>query len=114
MSDTIFDKILRKEIPARVVYEDADVFAFHDISPQAPVHVLVIPKHKLVKFADIAQAPDHVVAGLFKGAAKVAELLGLSEHGYRVVSNCGKDGGQTVDYLHLHILGKRRLSWPPG
>lgn len=113
-SDTIFDKIIRKEIPANVVYEDDDILAFHDIDPKAPVHVLVIPKKKVVRFSELQDLPVDEVGLLFKGASKVATQLGLDDNGYRVVLNCGNDGGQAVDYIHAHILGGRKLTWPPG
>jgi histidine triad (HIT) family protein len=116
MSDevTIFDRILAGEIPANKVYENEHILAFHDVAPQAPVHVLVIPKHKLVSFSDLADAPAEVVSQLFQGASQVAHQLGLAENGYRVVINTGHEGGQTVNYIHLHILAGRPLQWPPG
>jgi histidine triad (HIT) family protein len=111
--DTIFDKIIRKEIPAKVVFEDEEVLAIHDVNPQAPVHVLVLPKKKVSGFdrlddMDAAEAGDYFLA-----VAKVAERLGL-EDGYRVVFNVGKHGQQSVAYMHAHILGGRQLGWPPG
>jgi histidine triad (HIT) family protein len=114
MSDTIFDRILRKELPARVVYEDTEVFAFHDVNPQAPVHVLVIPKLRVRSFHELQQHSEQAVGRFFQGVAKVAEVLGLVSGGYRVVLNCGRDAQQSVDYLHAHILGGRRMRWPPG
>ncbi|MFY7927387.1 MAG: histidine triad nucleotide-binding protein [Oligoflexus sp.] len=114
MGETIFDKILRKELKANIAYEDEAVLAFHDIAPQAPLHVLVIPKHKWMRFADLETADDGVVGRYMKSVAKVAAHLGLNEGGYRIVFNNGRDGGQTVDYIHAHILGGRGLSWPPG
>lgn len=112
--DTVFDKILRKEIPADVVYEDDDILAFRDVNPQAPVHVLVIPKTRFESFGDLKPADPAIVGRLFIGAAKVASHLGLDEDGYRVVTNVGSHGQQSVAYLHLHIIGGRRLAWPPG
>ncbi|MBW4651178.1 MAG: histidine triad nucleotide-binding protein [Kastovskya adunca ATA6-11-RM4] len=113
MSETIFSKIIRKEIPADIVYEDDLALAFKDINPQAPVHILVIPKKTIVQLAT-AESDDHAVLGhLLLTAKRVAEEAGLS-NGYRVVINNGADGGQTVDHLHLHILGGRSLQWPPG
>lgn len=106
---TIFDKILTREIPADVVYESEDVLAFRDINPQTPVHVLVIPKKKKSKFDDLVEVPAEEAGIFFKEAAVVARKLGLAEKGYRVILNCGKEGGQTVDYLHAHILGGRPL-----
>lgn len=113
-ADTVFDRILRKELPARVVYEDDDIFAFHDVNPQAPVHVLVIPKRRVSAYRELPARPPQEVGRFFQGVAKVAEMLGLSAGGYRVVLNCGRDAQQSVDYLHAHILGGRRMRWPPG
>lgn len=111
--DTIFGKIIRREIPANIVYEDDLALAFTDINPQAPVHILVIPKKAIAKLAD-AESNDHALMGhLLLTVKRVAEQAGLS-NGYRVVINTGADGGQTVDHLHLHILGGRPLDWPPG
>lgn len=112
--DTIFDKILRRELPSETVYEDDDVYAFHDIEPQAPTHVLVIPRRKMESFADLADAKPADVASLMQGVSRVARELGLEERGYRVVFNTGPDALQSVAYLHAHILGGRKLSWPPG
>jgi len=114
MADTVFDRILRKELPARVVYEDGEVFAFHDVNPQAPVHVLVIPKRRVSTFHELQGRPEQEVGRFFQGVAKVADVLGLVPGGYRVVLNCGRDAQQSVDYLHAHILGGRRMRWPPG
>ncbi len=112
--DTIFDRIIRKEIPAKVVFEDDDVFAFHDISPQAPVHVLVLPKKKVRNFTQLADCSSAEVGAFFRGVSAVAKKLGLAENGYRVVLNCGRDGQQTVDYIHAHVIGGRQMEWPPG
>ncbi len=111
---TIFDRILRKEIPCDAVYEDEKVLAFRDINPQAPVHVLVIPKQKLSGFDQVREASDTEIADYFKRVSMVAHKLGLEEGGYRIVFNCGSDGQQTVNYIHAHILGGRQLKWPPG
>ena len=114
MSETIFSKILRKEIPAKIVHEDDHCLAFHDVSPQAPVHVLVIPKKPIVN-VDALEAEDAEIIGhIWMTIQKLARELGIAESGYRVVVNCGKDGGQSVDHLHYHVLGGRPLSWPPG
>lgn len=111
--DTIFGKIIRREIPADIVYEDDLVLAFKDISPQAPVHILVIPKQAIAKLSD-AESQDHALMGhLLLTVKRVAEQAGLT-NGYRVVINTSVDGGQTVDHLHLHILGGRQMQWPPG
>ena len=111
--DTIFGKIIRREIPADIVYEDDIALAFRDVNPQAPVHILVIPKQPLPKLAD-AESQDHAMLGhLLLTVKRVAQQAGLS-NGYRVVINNGDDGGQTVNHLHLHILGGRQMKWPPG
>ncbi len=111
--DTIFGKIIRREIPADIIYEDDIALAFRDVNPQAPVHILVIPKQPLPKLAD-AESQDHAMLGhLLLTVKRVAQQVGLS-NGYRVVINNGDDGGQTVNHLHLHILGGRQLKWPPG
>ncbi len=111
MSDTIFDKILRKEIPSTPVYEDDNVYAFKDINPLAPVHILVIPKEKVERFSDLEEQ-DLEKTGLFmKSVALVAKNIGL-EKGYRVIFNNGEEGGQEVEYLHAHILGGKKLSFP--
>lgn len=114
MGDTIFGKIIRKEIPAKIVYEDDSCLAFHDVSPQAPVHVLVIPKKPIVSLEQLEDEDAPLLGHLWLTIQKVARQLELAESGYRVVVNCGKDGGQSVDHLHFHILGGRALKWPPG
>lgn len=111
---TIFDRVLAGEIPAKVVFENDDVLAFEDIMPQAPVHVLVIPKQKKQGFANLADASAEEVGKLFVGAAQAAKALGLDTNGYRVVVNQGRDGQQTVNYIHLHLLAGRQMQWPPG
>lgn len=111
--ETIFSKIIRREIPADIVYEDNLALAFRDISPQAPVHILVIPKQPLARLSE-AQSQDHALLGhLLLTAKRVAAEAGL-DNGYRIVINDGPDGGQTVNHLHLHILGGRPMHWPPG
>ncbi|MEH1926557.1 MAG: histidine triad nucleotide-binding protein [Nostoc sp.] len=112
-TETIFSKIISREIPADIVYEDNLALAFKDIHAQAPVHILVIPKKPIPSLAD-AESHDHALLGhLLLTAKRVAEEAGL-KNGYRVVINTGDDGGQTVHHLHLHILGGRQLNWPPG
>lgn len=114
MTDSIFAKIIRREVPADIVYEDNLALAFRDKNPQAPVHILVIPKQAIAKLSD-AESKDHALMGhLLLTAKRVAEQEGLSEDGYRVVINNGPNGGQTVYHLHLHILGGRQMKWPPG
>ena len=113
MSDTIFGKIIRREIPADIVYEDDLALAFKDITPQAPVHILVIPKKPIPQISE-AQVEDQGLLGhLLLTAQKVASEAGLT-NGYRLVINNGSDGGQTVFHLHIHILGGRAMEWPPG
>ena len=112
-SKTIFKKILDKEIPADVVYEDDRCLAFRDINPQAPTHVLIIPKVEIASLADVTETDSALLGYLLLVAAKLASKLGLA-NGYRAVINCGRDGGQTVDHLHIHLLGGRAMKWPPG
>jgi histidine triad (HIT) family protein len=108
---TLFTKIIQREIPADIVYEDDHCVAFRDINPQAPVHVLIVPRQEISGVADLPEKGDH--QHLLNAAKKVAEKLGL-KGGYRIVINQGLDAGQTVDHLHAHLLGGRKLSWPPG
>ncbi|MEM7727484.1 MAG: histidine triad nucleotide-binding protein [Cyanobacteria bacterium P01_A01_bin.45] len=111
--DTIFGKIIRREIPADIVYEDEQALAFRDVSPQAPIHILVIPKKPIPKLADADSDDTQLLGHLLQTVKTIAEQEGLS-NGYRVVINSGNDGGQTVYHLHLHILGGRQMKWPPG
>jgi histidine triad (HIT) family protein len=110
---TLFTKIISRQIPADIVYEDDQCLAFRDINPQAPTHVLVIPKRVIPSLADAAESDAALLGHLLIAAQKVAQQLGLT-NGYRTVLNCGPDGGQSVDHLHVHILGGRKLRWPPG
>ena len=111
---TLFEKIAAREIPAAIVFEDESVLAFRDINPQAPTHLVIIPKKLIPRIAE-AQADDQKLLGhLLLKAAEVAAKLGLDKTGYRLVINNGKDGGETVPHLHCHILGGRHLAWPPG
>jgi len=113
-ADCLFCKIVSGAIPCDKVYEDADLLAFRDIKPQAPVHVLVIPKRHLTTLNDISEA-DTLLAGKLVLAGKdIASQLGIAEAGYRLVNNCNADGGQAVGHIHFHILGGRRMHWPPG
>jgi histidine triad (HIT) family protein len=114
MTDTIFAKILSGEIPAERVYEDDLAVAFRDISPQAPTHILVIPRSYLCSLAHTGPADSELLGHLLWVCSKVAELEGLTEDGYRVVTNIGKNGGQAVMHLHFHVLGGRAMAWPPG
>jgi histidine triad (HIT) family protein len=114
MGDTIFSKIIRREIPADIVYENDDVLAFRDLNPQAPVHVLFIPKQPLATL-DAAVASDALLLGkLLLAAAEYARQQGFAEQGYRTVINCNEHGGQTVFHLHVHLLAGRHMHWPPG
>jgi len=114
MSKTLFEKIIDREIPAEIVYEDDLVLAFRDIHPQAPVHVLVIPKRRIPRIAE-ASSDDHMIVGhLVLKAAEIAGKLGVKETGYRLVINNGPNAGESVPHLHCHVLGGRPMSWPPG
>lgn len=113
MENCLFCKIVRGEIPATIVYQDKDVIAFRDINPQAPQHLLLIPRRHIVSMAELTTADGPLLASLFMVAAKLARDLGL-ENGYRVVTNVGEEAGQSVLHLHFHLLGGRKLTWPPG
>jgi histidine triad (HIT) family protein len=114
MTDTIFGKIARGEIPADLIYEDEDVLAFRDISPQAPTHLLVIPRKPIPTLNDAGPADAQLIGKLFLTAARVAKEAGIAQSGYRAVINCNAAGGQTVYHLHVHVLGGRPMQWPPG
>jgi len=114
MAGTIFDKIIAREIPADIVFEDEHVLAFRDIHPQAPVHVLFIPKRAIATLNDLDEGDEVVVGRLAMAAAAFAKREGFAQDGYRVVMNCNGDGGQTVFHIHLHLLAGRPLAWPPG
>ena len=114
MADTIFGKIIRREIPADIVYEDDDVLAFKDLNPQAPVHVLFVPKRALATLNDATPADAELIGKLVLAAAAYAKREGLDQDGYRTVINCNEHGGQTVFHLHVHLLAGRRMHWPPG
>src|SRR6516164_3535728 len=114
MSKTLFEKIIDREIPATIVYEDDLVLAFQDIKPQAPRHVLIVPKKPIPRIGE-AKPEDHQVLGhLLLKAAEVAKQIGLEKNGYRLVFNNGPDAGEAVPHLHCHILGGRQMKWPPG
>ena len=113
MADTIFGRIIRCEIPARIVHDDDRCLAFHDVAPHAPVHVLVIPKKPIPSLAEASAEDADLFGHLMTVATEIARTLGLTG-GYRLVVNCGPDGGQSVDHLHIHLLGGRPLGWPPG
>ncbi len=111
---TIFEKIATRQIPAEIVCEDEDGIAFHDVQPQAPVHVLVVPKRVIPRIAEAQQTDQALLGKLLLTTQLVAEKLDLITSGYRVVINSGPDAGESVPHLHVHVLGKRRLAWPPG
>lgn len=114
MSDCIFCKIVNKEIPAKIEYEDEDMIAFHDLNPQAPIHLLFIPKKHIESLDKLNQEDSIIIGKIFFQISKYAQSLGLDRSGYRVVNNMGNDGGQTVYHIHFHLLGKRPMKWPPG
>lgn len=113
MSETIFTKIINREIDAEILYEDEQALAFKDINPQAPVHFLVIPKKAIATINDITEQDKELVGHLSLVAAKVADEMGIAEEGYRTVMNCNEFGGQSVYHIHLHVLGGKLLGWPP-
>lgn len=112
--DCIFCKIAKKEVESEIVYDDENVTAFNDVNPQAPIHILIIPKKHIEKVSDIGGENYTIVGNLVGVANKLAEDKGLINRGYRLVFNCGKEAGQAVFHLHLHLLGGRSFSWPPG
>ena len=112
--ESIFSKIIRREIPADIVCEDDVCLAFRDIAPQAPTHILIIPKKVITGIQDTSDADGPLLGHLLATARRIAEELGIAASGYRLVINAGADGGQTVDHLHVHLLGGRSLQWPPG
>lgn len=114
MSTCLFCRIVQRDIPARIAFEDSRVLAFHDINPQAPTHVLVIPKEHLATVAALRPSSAGIMADLVLAANRLARELGVAEQGYRLVLNCGEQAGQSVWHLHLHLLGGRAFAWPPG
>jgi histidine triad (HIT) family protein len=114
MSDCLFCKIIDRSIPASIVYEDERVLAFTDINPQAPTHVLVIPKRHIASLLDVSPADDGIVGELVRRAAAIADERGIAAGGFRTVFNTNADAGQTVFHIHLHLLGGRPMHWPPG
>ncbi|WP_195510252.1 histidine triad nucleotide-binding protein [Clostridium tyrobutyricum] len=114
MEDCIFCKIINGEIPSQKIYEDELVLSFKDISPGAPVHVLIIPKKHIGSINVLTEEDSKIIAHIFLIAKDIAKKLGIDEQGYRIVSNTGEDGGQTVPHVHFHLLGGRSLNWPPG
>ena len=114
MEDCLFCKIVKGEIPCTKVYEDDKVFSFKDIDPKAPVHILIVPKKHISSLNEVTEEDSELIAYIFTVIKKLAKELGVAESGYRVVSNCGEDGGQSVLHIHFHLLGGRTLQWPPG
>ena len=114
MADCIFCKIARKEIPAKIVYEDRQVVAFEDINAQAPTHTLVIPKSHFATLNDVGAGEEALLGHMMLVGARVARDKGLADQGYRLVANCMESAGQSVFHIHLHLLGGRRFAWPPG
>ena len=114
MTETIFSRIIRREIPADIVYEDDHVLGFRDVNPQAPVHVLFVPREAIPTLNDLKPAQAELIGNLVLAAAAFAKREGFAEAGYRTVINCNGDGGQSVFHIHLHLLAGRRLAWPPG
>lgn len=114
MSDCLFCRIARKEIPAKVAFEDAEVLAFEDLSPQAPTHTLVIPKKHIATLNDVGAADEALLGRMVRTAASLAQEKGLASSGFRLVANCMEGAGQSVFHIHIHLLGGRRFAWPPG
>ena len=114
MPDCLFCRVAAGEIPASIVYEDTRLVAFNDINPQAPTHILVIPRQHIASLNDLGPDNDALVGEMTRRAAAIAKEQGLAERGYRVLFNCNADAGQTVFHIHMHLVGGRRLGWPPG
>jgi histidine triad (HIT) family protein len=113
-TDCLFCRIVAGEVPARFVHQDDEIVAFHDINPRAPTHVLLVPRRHIASAADLTEADGPILGRLFDVAARIAREAGIAENGYRMVTNVGRDGGQTVDHLHFHLMGGRSFTWPPG
>ncbi|SKA75616.1 histidine triad (HIT) family protein [Clostridium sp. USBA 49] len=114
MDNCIFCNIVEGKIPSDKVYEDDKVFCFKDINPEAPIHLIIIPKKHISSINDIKNTDEELIGHIFFIAKKIAKELNIDENGYRIVTNCGKDAGQTVPHVHFHLLGGRSLNWPPG
>jgi histidine triad (HIT) family protein len=112
--DCLFCKVIAKEIPGQIVHEDDELVAFRDINPQAPLHVLIVPRRHIATLNDLAPADDGLVGSMFRRAAVLAKEHGYADRGYRTVFNCNREAGQSVFHIHLHVLGGRALTWPPG
>lgn len=114
MSDSIFTKIIKREVPAEFVYEDSEIVAINDINPQAPIHILIIPKKQIPTINDLEESDAELVGKMFLVAKKIAKEKGIDKEGYRLVFNVNEGAGQTVFHIHLHLMGGRRFSWPAG
>jgi histidine triad (HIT) family protein len=111
---TIFEKIIARQVPAKIVYEDEHVLAFHDVDPKAPLHLLIVPKKLIARIGEATGDDQSLLGHLLLKAAHVATLVGINESGYRLVINHGRNGGESVPHLHVHLLGGRPMKWPPG
>ncbi len=111
---TIFEKIIARQIPADIVFETDDIIAFRDIDPKAPVHILIVPKSPIANVNNLTEADAAIVGKMVLAAKEIAAAEGIAESGYRLVVNCNRDGGQSVDHIHCHLLGGRQMHWPPG
>ena len=111
---TLFERIANREIPATIVFEDDDLIAFRDIAPQAPIHVVITTKRAIATPNDIAQNDASLIGRMVLAGAVIAKAEGIAERGYRLVMNCNRDGGQSIDHIHMHLLGGRQMGWPPG
>ncbi|MEK7846880.1 MAG: histidine triad nucleotide-binding protein [Nitrospinota bacterium] len=114
MIDCIFCKIIKGEIPSKKVYEDKDIFAFEDINPQSPIHILIVPKKHIAKSLDVTEEEKELIGSIFMVANRLAVERGIAESGFRLIVNCNRDSGQEVFHIHFHLLGGRRMKWPPG
>jgi histidine triad (HIT) family protein len=114
MTDCLFCKVIAREIPAQIVHEDEELVAFRDINPQAPLHALIVPRRHIATLNDLQPGDDALVGSMFRRAAALAKEQGLADRGYRTVFNCNREAGQSVFHIHLHVLGGRSLTWPPG
>jgi len=111
---TIFERIILRQIPADIVFEDDELIAFRDIEPKAPVHILLVPKRHIANINELKETDTLMIGRLVLRASEIARTEGIAESGYRLVINCNRDGGQSVDHVHVHILGGRPMKWPPG
>ncbi len=114
MSDSIFTKIIKREIPATIVYETDDIIAFNDTSPQAPIHIVIVPKVQIPTINDLDDNTSYLIGKIALAAKEIAKQLGISDKGYRLIMNCNDDGGQTVFHIHCHLLGGKKLDWNPA